>query len=163
MRVREVGELVRRCLQELQPEREGRQVEVEIGDLPECQGDGNLLKQVWFNLLSNAMKFTRKREHSRIEVGSENKNGETVYFVRDNGAGFDMKYADKLFGVFQRLHSAEEFDGTGIGLALAQRILHRLGGRIWADAKIDQGATFSFTVGRSVPHACENEHRLQMR
>jgi len=147
------GEIVRACLEELQPEREGRQVEIQIGELPECWGDGSLLKQVWFNLLSNALKYTRKRERARIEIGSEIKDGEIIYFVRDNGVGFDMQYAHKLFGVFQRLHAAEDYEGTGIGLALVQRILHRHGGRIWADAKVDQGAAFYFTLGRSNAHA----------
>ncbi|MGD9715383.1 MAG: ATP-binding protein, partial [Thermomicrobiales bacterium] len=158
-------ELVRQCMLELQPKQNDRKIEVQNGDLPECWGDGNLLKQLWFNLLSNALKFTAKRDPARIAVGSYSSpsaqagedgvkgDGETVYFVRDNGVGFDMQYAGKLFGVFQRLHSAEEFEGTGIGLALVQRIVHRHGGRIWADAKVDQGATFSFTLGRRPGHA----------
>ncbi len=143
--------LVRDCLAELQTEQDGRNMEITISDLPACQADQVLLRQVWFNLLSNALKFTRGRSPARIVIGSRRDNGETVYFVRDNGVGFDMRYADKLFGVFQRLHRAEEFEGTGIGLALVQRIVHRHGGRIWADARVNEGATISFTLGRSPP------------
>jgi PAS domain S-box-containing protein len=142
------AELVRQALQTLEPEREGRQVEITLGELPVCLGDPGLLLQVWMNLLSNALKFTRKRDNVQIEIGSQvNERGETVYFVRDNGVGFDMQYAGKLFGVFQRLHRADEFEGTGVGLALVQRIIQRHGGRIWAEAQHDVGAKFSFTVG----------------
>jgi PAS domain S-box-containing protein len=143
-----MAELVRQALQTLEPEREGRQVEITLSELPACQGDPGLLLQVWMNLLSNALKFTRTRENTQIEIGSQvNERGETVYFVRDNGVGFDMQYAGKLFGVFQRLHRADEFEGTGVGLALVQRILQRHGGRIWAEAQHEVGAKFSFTVG----------------
>ena len=140
--------LVSQCLAELQPEREGRRVEVQIGELPDCWADGSLLKQVWLNLIGNALKFTRQRHPARIEIGSMPYEGQTAYYIRDNGAGFDMQYVEKLFGVFQRLHTVEEFDGTGIGLALVQRILHRHGGRAWAESTIDQGASFYFTLGR---------------
>ena len=112
-------DLVRQCLDELAAEREGRQVEIVLGELPPCRADATLLKQVWLNLLANALKFTRKRDPARVEVGSFAQDGEVVYFVRDNGVGFDMAYADKLFGVFQRLHRQEDFEGTGVGLALA--------------------------------------------
>jgi light-regulated signal transduction histidine kinase (bacteriophytochrome) len=139
-------DLVRQALFELQSAREGRQVEVVIGELPTGQGDAALLRQVWINLLSNALKFTQGRVPARIEIGCIEKDGEQVYFVRDNGVGFDMQYAGKLFGVFQRLHSAEEYEGTGVGLAIVQRIIHRHGGRIWAEAEVDQGATFYFTL-----------------
>lgn len=142
------ADLVRRCLEELQAEREGRQVEIEVGTLPECYADSRLLRDVWLNLLHNALKFTRTRTPARIEVGSTTRNGDTVYFVRDNGVGFDMRYAGKLFGVFQRLHRMEEYEGTGIGLALVQRILQRHDGRIWVEAVPDQGATFYFTLGK---------------
>jgi PAS domain S-box-containing protein len=138
--------LVRETLKELGFPFEERKIELRVGDLPRCSGDAALLKQVWLNLLSNALKYTRHSDLAVIEVGSQHKNGETMYFVRDNGSGFDMRYADKLFGVFQRLHRAEEFEGTGVGLAIVQRIVHRHGGRIWADAAPDKGAAFYFTL-----------------
>ena len=147
-------DLVRQALVELYAEQEGRQVEFIVGDLPACQADPILLKQIFVNLLSNALKFTRKRETARIEIGCEPCEGfessqgsvETIYFVKDNGVGFDMQYVDKLFGVFQRLHRAEEYEGTGVGLAIVQRIIHRHGGRVWAEAEVDKGATFYFTL-----------------
>ncbi|MGO8899898.1 MAG: PAS domain S-box protein [Isosphaeraceae bacterium] len=144
-----MADLVRQCLEELQGEREGREVAVILGELPPCRADAALLKQVWLNLLANALKFTRSRAQARIEAGSFARDGETVYFVRDNGVGFDMAYADKLFGVFQRLHRQEDYEGTGVGLALVERIIHRHGGRVWAEAGPDQGAAFFFTLGRS--------------
>jgi PAS domain S-box-containing protein len=139
-------DLVRQALDGLSGERAGRQVELVLGDLPACQGDPALLRQVWLNLLSNALKFTRKRELARIEVGSVEKDGEQVYFVKDDGTGFDMQYVGKLFGVFHRLHRAEEYEGTGVGLAIVQRIVARHGGRVWAEAEVDKGATFYFTI-----------------
>jgi PAS domain S-box-containing protein len=140
------GKLVRHVLEDLNSQQEGRQVEIRIGHLPACQGDPALLNQVWVNLLSNALKYTRHREYTVIEIGCKLEQAENVYFVRDNGAGFDMRYANKLFGVFQRLHRADEFEGTGVGLAIVQRVIHRHGGRIWADAEVDRGATFYFTL-----------------
>ena len=145
----DTADLVRQCLDDLAAERAGRQVEIAVGELPPCWADPALLRQVWLNLLANALKFTRARDPARVEVGSSTQDGETVYFVRDNGVGFDMAYADKLFGVFQRLHRQEDYEGTGVGLALVQRILHRHGGRAWAEAEPGRGATFSFTLGRS--------------
>jgi light-regulated signal transduction histidine kinase (bacteriophytochrome) len=139
-------DLVCQVLESLKGEQEGRQIEISIGEMPDCQGDPTLLRQVWINLLANALKFTREREVARIEIGCVEQGGEQVYFVKDNGVGFSMQYADKLFGVFQRLHRAEEFEGTGVGLATVQRIIHRHGGRIWADAEPGLGATFYFTI-----------------
>jgi len=147
------ADLARQVLDELKQEQNGRRIDASVADLPQCEGDPKLLKQVFVNLLSNAFKYTRKREVARIEVGSENINGETVYFVKDNGAGFNMKFADKLFAVFQRLHRSEEYEGTGVGLAIAQRVIHRHGGRIWAEAAIDKGASFYFTLGERNSHA----------
>jgi PAS domain S-box-containing protein len=142
----DVAELVRGAIGELESLRDGRQIELCVGDLPPCQGDPALLKQVWLNLLSNAFKYTRRCHPAAIEVGCAKEGDENVYFVRDNGTGFDMRYVDKLFGVFQRLHRAEEFEGTGVGLAIVQRIVHRHGGRVWAEAVVDRGATFHFTL-----------------
>ena len=137
--------IVERLVAELQS-KQPKPAYVTIGELPECAGDAALLEQVLVNLLSNAFKFTREREPALIEVGSRREEGEVVYFVRDNGAGFDMKYASKLFGVFQRMHSTEEFEGTGVGLSIVQRVIQRHGGRIWAEAAVGQGATFHFTL-----------------
>jgi signal transduction histidine kinase len=147
------SDLVRQCVDELRAEQQGRRVEIAIGDLPACQADPVLLKHVWMNLMSNALKYTRKREAAVIEVGSREQPGACVYFVKDNGVGFDMQYADKLFGVFQRLHRAEDYEGTGVGLAIVQRIIHRHGGRVWAEAAVNQGATFYFTVAGATPNA----------
>jgi light-regulated signal transduction histidine kinase (bacteriophytochrome) len=122
-------------------------VEIDIMDLPACLGDPGLLLQVWINLLANALKYTRKKDVTCIEVGFQSaENGKVVYFVKDNGVGFDMQYSDKLFGVFQRLHGTDEFEGNGVGLALVQQIIIRHGGRIWAEAQPDVGATFYFTI-----------------
>jgi len=140
--------IVDRALQELSPALDGRQVEVVIGELPDAACDAALVEQVFVNLLSNAFKYSRRREHARVEVGVLEANAieGPTYFVRDNGAGFDMEYAGKLFGVFQRMHRSEDFEGTGVGLAIVQRIVERHGGRVWAEAKVDAGATFYFTL-----------------
>src|SRR6478736_372410 len=143
-------QLARHVLEELQLEQAGRQVKITIGDLPECQADATLLHQVFANLISNALKYTRPRDEAAVTIGWDEQ--QQAYFVKDNGAGFDMQYAGKLFGVFQRLHRADEFEGTGVGLAIVQRILHRHGGKIWAQAERDKGATFYFTVGNNDAH-----------
>src|SRR5204862_739825 len=114
--------------------------------LPVIDCDSGLMKQVFANLLANAVKYTRPRPVAVIEIGAQKVNGDTALFVRDNGVGFNMKYADKLFGVFQRLHRAEDFEGTGVGLATVDRIVRRHGGVVWAEAAVDHGATFYFTV-----------------
>ncbi|WP_434688162.1 sensor histidine kinase [Pseudanabaena minima] len=138
--------LIDHLLNDLRPSWGESVIEFAIADLPPHQADLSLFTQVWINLLSNAIKYTSKIDHAYIEVGSMVINSEIVYFIRDNGAGFDMRYADKLFGVFHRMHLDDEFEGTGIGLAIVQRIIHRHGGRIWAEAAINQGATFYFTI-----------------
>ena len=141
-----ISSLVGTVIAELRPESDGRQVQMQIGTLPDCVADASLLKQVFVNLLSNAYKFTRNKPSALIEIGCREDKGERIYFVRDNGAGFEMRYANKLFGVFQRLHSEREFEGTGVGLSIVQRIINRHGGRIWAEAEVDKGATFNFTL-----------------
>jgi PAS domain S-box-containing protein len=125
---------------------DGRTIDLTIGPMPGCHGDPSLLEPVWTNLLANAIKFTGGRSPAVITAGAEVQNGRTVYFVRDNGVGFDMAHAGKLFGVFQRLHATNEFEGTGVGLATVMRICNRHGGTAWAEAALNQGATFYFTV-----------------
>ena len=142
--------LVERCLNDLHL-LEQDHVELRRHPLADGPGDANLIRQVWFNLLDNALKYSSKSAHPIVEIGMVQNADTPTYFVRDNGVGFDMRYAHKLFGVFQRLHRAEDYIGTGIGLALVQRILHRHGGRIWCDAVPDQGATFYFTLGKELP------------
>ncbi|MBI4788771.1 MAG: PAS domain S-box protein [Chloroflexi bacterium] len=152
----DVQELVRQVLADLKEAHAGRQVEIVLGDLPAAQADPVLLEQVWFNLISNALKFTRQREVARIELGSvgqvvedprnEMEGTNLTYYVKDNGAGFDMANADRLFRAFQRLHHAEDFPGNGLGLAIVERIIRRHGGRVWAEAEVDEGATFYFTL-----------------
>ena len=138
--------LVRGVIDDLHAETAGRNIDVRIGELPVSLADPALLKQVWINLLSNAFKFTRRREHAVVEIGCEAGSQGAVYFVRDNGTGFDMRYEDKLFGVFQRLHRAEDYEGTGVGLAIVQRIINRHSGRVWAQSAADSGTTFYFTL-----------------
>lgn len=139
-------QLVTAVWSELAAERSGREVDFQVAKLPECHGDPVLLRQVWINLLSNAMKYSRRRDKAVVVVGCETAGGHDTFFVRDNGAGFDMRYAHKLFGVFQRLHRAEDYEGTGVGLAIVQRVINRHGGRVWAESALDIGATFHFTL-----------------
>ena len=122
---------------------------VKVNNLPKCNCDSSLIKQVWENLISNAVKYSANNPTPVIEIGAVKKKNNTVYYIKDNGAGFDMKYYDKLFGVFQRLHNASEFEGTGVGLALTQRIILKHGGKIWAESKINEGSTFYFTISKS--------------
>lgn len=140
------GALVREVLEDLAPQTRGREVAIECGELPSCEGDRALLRQVWLNLLSNAFKYTRRRDVARVTIGARREGAVPVYFVRDNGTGFDMRYAEKLFQVFQRLHLAEEFEGTGVGLAIVERVVKRHGGQVWAEAAEDVGATFFFSL-----------------
>jgi PAS domain S-box-containing protein len=145
----DLGNLLREVIGELEPEAAGRNITWRIGALPAVDGDAAMLRIVLSNLIANALKFTRPRQQARIEIGAlPGQGAEALIFVRDNGVGFDMAYADKLFGVFQRLHRAEEFEGTGIGLANVRRIIARHGGRTWAEAKVEQGATFYFALPR---------------
>lgn len=123
----------------------GRTIDFKINPLPPSNGDYAMLKQVWTNLIANALKYTRKKEKAEIEIGSRTTDTEIIYFIKDNGAGFDMAYIGKLFGVFQRLHSAEEFEGNGVGLALVKRIVERHNGKVWAEGKVNEGATFYFS------------------
>jgi len=125
--------------------------QVQINDLPACKGDPSMIKQVWINLLSNAIKYSSKETAPCIEIGAEEQASEIIYFVRDNGVGFDMQYAHKLFGVFQRLHRQEEFEGTGVGLALVKRIIDKHTGRIWAESSPGQGAAFYFSLPKTTP------------
>jgi signal transduction histidine kinase len=154
VKVTGLSSLVEDVITLLAPETEGRQVEWKIGQLPFVECDPILMPQVFQNLISNALKYSRPRSPAVIEIGQTEKEGEKVIFVKDNGVGFDMKYSDKLFGVFQRLHMAEEFEGNGIGLATVERIIKKHGGRVWVEAELDRGATFFFTLGggeHSVP------------
>jgi len=140
--------LVEQAVARLGPETQGRQISWNVGVLPCVECDAGLLEQVFANLLGNAVKYSRKRSVATIEVGRTMVEGQLAIFVRDNGAGFDMKYADKLFGVFQRMHRLDEFEGTGVGLATVQRIIQRHGGRVWAESASEEGATFYFTLGQ---------------
>jgi len=139
--------IAREAYDEFRLETMGRGIDLAIQEMPACSADPALLKQVFTNLLSNALKFTRARDTARIEVGSLTNEKRTIYYVKDNGIGFDMKYAPKLFGVFQRLHNDPSIEGTGVGLAIVERIIHRHGGEIWAESVQGEGTTFFFTLG----------------
>ncbi len=152
VRVVNMADLAREAADDLRIMQEGRQINLTIGDLPPCQGDSRFLKIVWVNLLTNAFKYTKNQSESRIEVGwmpDDSSTEMVIYYVKDNGIGFNMKYAHKLFGVFQRLHRQEDFEGTGVGLAVVQRIVHRHDGRVWAEAKVDGGATFFVSLRKA--------------
>jgi light-regulated signal transduction histidine kinase (bacteriophytochrome) len=162
--------LVAQVILIVQPECEGRDVEWRVAPLPEVECDPILMGQVWQHLLSNSLKYTRGRTRALIEIDSMPQNGAPVVIrVRDNGAGFDMNYAQKLFGVFQRMHTDSEFEGTGVGLATVQRIIEKHGGKVWAEAEPDHGATFYFTLsgdegGEMAPEVTDaGAHRLTAR
>jgi light-regulated signal transduction histidine kinase (bacteriophytochrome) len=141
--MRALAEEVIKQLRIIEPE---RTIRLKADAFPPALGDRSMIREVFANLLSNALKYTTSRDPAVIEVNAKTEGDESVYSVKDNGVGFDMKYSNKLFEVFQRLHSAEEFEGTGIGLALVQRIIHRHGGRVWAEGQVNQGATFYFAL-----------------
>jgi signal transduction histidine kinase len=143
----DMSALVRACLDELSGERQSRAVAVTIGNLPGVEADPALLKRVWLNLISNALKYTRARPDASVQIGSRPEGKGVAYYISDNGVGFDMEYVDKLFGVFQRLHRAEDYEGTGVGLAIVAHIVQRHGGRVWTHAEPGRGATFYFTLG----------------
>ena len=158
----EMTDVVREAWEELAAVRDpegtpSADIEFRLAELPAAQADYALIKQVWLNLLSNARKYSGKREHAVIEVSSYPHDTEVVFRIADNGAGFDMRYYEKLFGVFQRLHSNQEFPGTGVGLAMVQRVVSRHGGRVWAESVLDEGAQFYFTLPavEEVPHPGE--------
>ncbi len=138
-----MAKVIAKTLEEAEP---ARKVEFSIGEGLIAEADSRLLRVVMENLLGNAWKYTSRHDHARIELGLDHKNGHSVFYVRDDGAGFDPRYADRLFGAFQRLHGVKDFPGTGIGLATVQRIIRRHGGDIWAEAEIEKGATFYFSI-----------------
>jgi len=143
----DMGALVREVTDELRAAEAARDLEIRIGSLPDTQADLSLLRQVWVNLIANALKFTRRREQALITIdGAEGPEGGRLYSIRDNGAGFDPQRAERLFGIFQRLHGAKEFEGTGVGLSIVRRIIERHGGRIWAEGEPGRGAAFHFTL-----------------
>jgi light-regulated signal transduction histidine kinase (bacteriophytochrome) len=142
----DMNQLVQEVLDDFRADNELKQAEIVVESLPPCKADRSLLKLVWVNLISNAIKYSSKCENPRIEVQHITQHHSTVYLVKDNGVGFDMRYVEKLFGVFQRLHGANEYEGTGIGLATVRRIIGRHGGTVWAEAELGKGATFYFTI-----------------
>src|SRR5262249_16266350 len=142
-------ELAKSVFDEVQSANKERQVVLELQALPPAFGDRNMIRQVFYNLLSNAFKFTRPKRDAAIEIGFQDSGNQYTYYVRDNGVGFDMQYSPKLFGVFQRLHNVDDFEGTGVGLALVQRIVLRHGGRVWGEGKVNQGATLYFSLPKA--------------
>ena len=144
-----LGDMARQVFERLKSQAPGRNLQLTVNDLPTAYGDHSLLYQVMMNLLGNAIKYTSSRETALIEVGGRTDGNENIYYVKDNGIGFDERYIDKLFGPFQRLHGLEEYEGTGIGLAIVQRIIQKHGGRVWAEGKVDAGATFYFALPKN--------------
>jgi light-regulated signal transduction histidine kinase (bacteriophytochrome) len=153
-----LDDLLKESMRALELVTHGRRITWKLASLPTVVGDSAMLRQVLSNLLGNAVKYTRQRDPAEIEIGcSGDEDDRAIVFVRDNGAGFDMQYADKLFGVFQRLHRADEFEGTGIGLATVRRVVSRHGGRVWAEGAVGRGATFYFTMRRAAAMAAKAE------
>jgi light-regulated signal transduction histidine kinase (bacteriophytochrome) len=144
----DMGELAKAVFKELRSIIPEQTLRLDIKTLPSARGDRSMIRQVFANLLSNAIKFTRPQGAGVIEIGCMVKENQDIYYVKDNGVGFDMQYAGKLFGVFQRHHTVDEFEGTGVGLAIVQRIIHRHGGRVWAEGKVNEGAIFYFSLPR---------------
>ena len=144
----DLNEMTKEVVDELASNYPPSKIKFQKQNLPSVFGDPTMIRQVMVNLIDNAVKYSSRHPQPVVEIGCHLKNGECVYYVKDNGAGFDMKYADKLFGVFQRLHTAEDFAGTGVGLAIVQRIIKRHHGRIWSEAKVNEGATFFFTLSK---------------
>jgi len=142
----DMTELVQTCWEGLKPASDEHQMRLVTGTMPRARADRAALRQVLTNLLSNAIKFTRPKQQATVEIGGRSEGGEHIYYVKDNGVGFDMQYAHKLFGVFQRLHGQDEFEGTGIGLAIVKRTIGKHGGRVWAEGRINEGATFYFAL-----------------
>jgi len=146
LRTVNMARLVEKVIHDLAPDTRGRNIAWKIDPLPQIHADEAMIHQVWMNLLSNAVKYTKNREHAEIQVRCSKKAGQIIFEITDNGAGFDMQYAGKLFGVFQRLHGQQDFEGTGIGLANVRRIVRRHGGEAWAHGKVNEGATFYFSL-----------------
>ncbi|HXL56212.1 MAG TPA: ATP-binding protein, partial [Chitinophagaceae bacterium] len=153
--------LVESCIEELLQNNSLNKCSIHVHSLPACEGDSGMIKQVWMNLLSNALKYSAKTGEPEIEIGFKDDSFMNIYFIRDNGVGFEMEYAHKLFGVFQRLHSHEEFEGTGVGLALVKRIINKHNGDVWAEASPGEGATFYFSLpaARIALSDNENQHK----
>jgi len=149
----DINEVVSEILGELKSSFNGRNIQYNVGSLPNVRADRVMIHQVFTNYLTNAIKYTGNRDRAIIEIGGRSETKENIYYVRDNGVGFDMKLVDKLFSVFQRLHEQPEFKGTGVGLSIAQRIIHRHGGRVWAESEANKGSTFYFSLPREEPKA----------
>jgi PAS domain S-box-containing protein len=157
-----MNEVVDGALSQIRPTIPNRQVEWRVSSLPEVYGDSNLMRQVWVNLIDNAVKYTKTRKKTTIRIGYKDESNEITFYIQDNGVGFDMNYSKKLFGVFQRLHTSDQFDGTGIGLANVRRIISRHGGRTWAEGKVDQGATFYFSIPKSIQKLSEKNRKAEV-
>ncbi len=146
----DISSLAKNVYNEFNQDTEGRNIDFTVEDLPKTNADRALITQVLTNLIGNSIKFTREKENAKINIGFKSDNEDNIYYVKDNGAGFDMKYYDKLFGLFQRLHSQEEFEGTGVGLSIVQRIISRHGGRVWGESEVGNGATIYFSIPKNL-------------